>query len=120
MVESLVDFHGTIILGPYVKWFLDKLGPEGLYQLLAGWEDKTAVAVCTFAFSAGGSEDVLLFQGKTNGQIVLPRGPRDFGWDCCFQPTGFDQTYAELRKEVKNTISHRYKALDLLRAHFAK
>lgn len=87
--------------------------------MLAGWEDKTAVAVCTFAYLPGDSDEVLLFQGKTDGEIVLPRGPTDFGWDCCFQPKGYEQTYAELRKDIKNTISHRYKALDKLRDHFA-
>lgn len=107
-------------IGPYIKWFLDKLGPEGLHQLLSGWEDKSATAVCTFAYSSGESEEVILFQGKTEGDIVSPRGPRDFGWDPCFQPKGYDKTYAELPKTVKNEISHRYKALSLLREHFSK
>lgn len=107
------------LAGPYIKWFLDKLQPEGLHRLLTGWEDKSAVAVCTYAYSPGdGSDEVLLFQGRTDGQIVLPRGPRDFGWDCCFQPDGYELTYAELPKDIKNTISHRYRALDRLRAHF--
>lgn len=105
--------------GPYIKWFLDKLGPEGLYQMLNGWEDKTAEAVCTFAYCSGKLEDpVLLFQGKTQGTIVSPRGSRDFGWDSCFQPLDNDKTYAELPKEVKNKISHRSKALEKLKEYF--
>ncbi|KAK7889329.1 hypothetical protein WMY93_024889 [Mugilogobius chulae] len=86
------------------KWFLDKLKPEGLYKLLAGFEDKSAWALCTFAFCAGKGEEVQLFRGITEGHIVEPRGPRDFGWDPCFQPDGYEKTYAELPKEVKNTI----------------
>lgn len=27
-----------------------------------------------------------------------------------FQPDGYDQTYAELSKEIKNTISHRFES----------
>ncbi|XP_056379227.1 inosine triphosphate pyrophosphatase [Hyla sarda] len=105
--------------GPYIKWFLDKLKPEGLHRMLAGFEDKSAYALCTFAYSRGEPEEpVLLFRGKTPGQIVSPRGPRDFGWDPCFQPDGFDQTYAELPKEVKNSISHRYRALKELSDYF--
>uniref|UniRef100_A0A8V0YFL3 XTP/dITP diphosphatase n=1 Tax=Gallus gallus TaxID=9031 RepID=A0A8V0YFL3_CHICK len=105
--------------GPYIKWFLEKLKPEGLYKLLAGFEDKSAYALCTFAFSTGNPEEpVKLFKGQTHGVIVEPRGPRDFGWDPCFQPDGYDQTYAELPKAVKNSISHRYRALSELSAFF--
>lgn len=106
--------------GPYIKWFLEKLEPEGLYKLLTGWEDKSAVAVCTFAYCPADCDDtdVLLFQGRTNGNIVSPRGKRDFGWDCVFQPDGYAETYAELPTEKKNLISHRFKALDKMRNHF--
>ncbi|XP_047936132.2 inosine triphosphate pyrophosphatase isoform X1 [Anser cygnoides] len=91
----------------------------GLYKLLAGFEDKSAYALCTFAFSTGNPEEpVKLFKGQTHGLIVEPRGPRDFGWDPCFQPDGYDQTYAELPKAVKNSISHRYRALSELSAFF--
>ncbi|XP_018422338.1 PREDICTED: inosine triphosphate pyrophosphatase isoform X1 [Nanorana parkeri] len=105
--------------GPYIKWFLEKLKPEGLHRMLAGFDDKSAYALCTFAYSTGNPDDpVLLFRGKTLGQIVSPRGPRDFGWDPCFQPDGYEQTYAELPKEVKNSISHRYRALKEMSDYF--
>uniref|UniRef100_A0A6V7M2J9 Inosine triphosphate pyrophosphatase n=1 Tax=Bracon brevicornis TaxID=1563983 RepID=A0A6V7M2J9_9HYME len=107
--------------GPYIKWFLDKLGPEGLYNMLAAWEDKSAEALCTFAYSSGNPEDgIILFEGRTKGTIVSPRGPRDFGWDPIFQPDGYAETYAELPKSVKNQISHRSKALEQLREYFMK
>lgn len=87
--------------------------------MLTGWEDKSAYAVCTFAYSPGEeNDDVLLFQGKTEGHIVSPRGTREFGWDPCFQPLGYDKTYAELPKEEKNKISHRSKALQEFKKHF--
>ncbi|XP_033738847.1 inosine triphosphate pyrophosphatase-like [Pecten maximus] len=105
--------------GPYIKWFLKSVGPEGLYKMLAGFEDKTACAMCTFAYSDGKKDsEIKLFVGKTEGSIVDPRGPRDFGWDPCFQPTGFKETYAEMPKSTKNTISHRYRAVDKFRSHF--
>lgn len=112
--------------GPYIKWFLEKLNPEGLHRLLHGFEDKSAYALCTFALYEGQSSNssspedaaILTFSGKTDGEIVSPRGPRDFGWDPCFQPVGCDQTYAEMPKQQKNSISHRYKALNALKQHF--
>ena len=51
--------------GPYIKWFLDKLGPVGLHAMLVGFENKGAQAVCTFAYCEGKPDDeVLLFQGQ--------------------------------------------------------
>uniref|UniRef100_A0A8C9M362 XTP/dITP diphosphatase n=1 Tax=Panthera tigris altaica TaxID=74533 RepID=A0A8C9M362_PANTA len=92
--------------GPYIKWFLEKLKPE-------------AYALCTFALSTGDpSEPVRLFRGRTSGRIVVPRGCRDFGWDPCFQPDGYEQTYAEMPKAEKNTISHRFRALLELQKYF--
>merc|ERR1712166_1718580 len=103
--------------GPYIKWFLDKTGHEGLNNLLAAYPDKSAVALCVFSYSAGPDTEPLTFAGCTAGTIVPARGPIDFGWDPVFLPDGFDQTYAELDKSVKNSISHRYRALELLKKH---
>ena len=81
--------------------------------MLAGFDDKSAEAVCIFAYHSGESgADVKLFVGRTPGTIVAPRGPSTFGWDPCFQPNGFEQTYAEMAKEQKNKISHRGKAME--------
>ncbi|RLV89960.1 Inosine triphosphate pyrophosphatase [Spathaspora sp. JA1] len=101
--------------GPYIKWFLKSIGLQGLVQMLSGFEDKSANAICTFGYCQGPGFEVKLFQGITEGEIVSSRGPTDFGWDSVFQPKGFDQTYAEMEKSVKNTISHRYRALDKVR-----
>ena len=48
-----------------------------------------------------------MFVGRTQGCIVPSRGATAFGWDPVFQPEGFQETYAEMDKTVKNTISHR-------------
>lgn len=91
--------------------------------MLSAWDDKSAYAMCIFGYSDGskdesGEYNVQLFEGRTPGVIVEPRGPTDFGWDPCFQPEGFTQTYAELPKDTKNTISHRFRALDAFKKHF--
>ena len=111
---------GIVSSGPYIKWFENALGPEGLHRMLEGWEDKSAYALCTFGYCDGSTEEapVLLFQGRADGTIVSPRGPRDFGWDPCFQPLGYDLTFAEMPKDLKNSMSHRGKALEKLRNHF--
>lgn len=53
---------------------------KGLNKLLAGFEDKTADAVCVMAFCAGPHSTVHLFTGRTPGRIVPARGPNNFGW----------------------------------------
>lgn len=105
--------------GPYVKWFLKNVGPAGLHKMLAGFEDKSATAVCTFGF-ADIDGSIHLFRGETHGTIVEPRGPDTFGWDSCFQPDGYNQTYAEMPKEKKNQISHRLKAVLKLKDYFVQ
>lgn len=47
------------------KWFLEKLGHEGLNNLLMAYYDKSASAVCTFAYSQGPGHEPLIFQGRT-------------------------------------------------------
>ncbi|TFK28956.1 inosine triphosphate pyrophosphatase [Coprinopsis marcescibilis] len=101
--------------GPYIKHFLGSLGHEGLNRMLAGFEDKGASAICTFAYSAGPGTEPIVFEGRTEGALVPARGPPVFGWDACFEPLGYDLTYAEIPADEKNKISHRYKALDKLR-----
>lgn len=60
----------------------------------------------------------IFYVGRTDGRIVEPRGETNFGWDPCFEPEGFSQTYAEMGSAIKNTISHRSKALTQLRNYF--
>ncbi|CAK7217852.1 nucleoside triphosphate pyrophosphohydrolase ham1 [Sporothrix bragantina] len=104
--------------GAYIKWFMASLGHDGLNKLLAGHENKSAQAVCTFAYCKGPGEEPILFQGVTKGKIVPARGPANFGWDPIFEYEG--ETYAEMDKAKKNTISHRYKALQQLRKYFSQ
>ncbi|KAK5989707.1 Inosine triphosphate pyrophosphatase [Cladobotryum mycophilum] len=99
--------------GPYIKWFFEKLGCEGLNKLLAAYPDKTAQAVCTFAYCEGPGHEPILFQGRTNGKIVPVRGLAGFGWDPIFEYNG--QTYAEMDVTEKNKISHSFQALDKLK-----
>ncbi|CAH9071933.1 unnamed protein product [Cuscuta europaea] len=106
--------------GPYIKWFLQKIGHEGLNNLIMAYEDKSAYAMCIFSLALGPNTEPITFVGKTPGKIVAARGPNDFGWDPIFQPYGYEQTYAEMPKDEKNKISHRSKALTLVKSHFAE
>lgn len=55
------------------------------------------------------------FEGIVNGEIIRERrGGEGFGYDPIFQPDGYDQTFAELGKDIKNHISHRARATQKL------
>jgi inosine triphosphate pyrophosphatase len=73
---------------------------------------------CIFAYAEGPGVEPVVFVGRTEGKIVPARGPLDFGWDPIFEPDGYDKTYAELDKEIKNTISHRGRSLGKVKAYF--
>ena len=59
-----------------------------------------------------------VFEGKCEGSIAMTlSGSGGFGYDPLFIPSGFTLSFAELGEEVKNRISHRARALDLVKEH---
>lgn len=53
-----------------------------------------------------------IFEGEVTGEIIQEKqGSGGFGYDPVFMPTGYDKTFAELGLEIKNSISHRGKAV---------
>ena len=130
------------------KWFLQALGHEGLNNLLMAYEDKSAQAVCTFAYCSGPGHEPIIFEGRVTVSCTLPLAhittesckgqnsarSRSYrlryfmlsclsifdalrltgaGWDPIFEFDG--ETYAEMEKAKKNTLSHRAVALSKLK-----
>jgi len=61
---------------------------------------------------------VHVFEGEVTGTIAHePRGSTGFGYDPLFIPTGYRSTFAELGPEIKNSISHRAKAVEKLKEY---
>jgi len=74
---------------------------------------------CVIALARQG-ELLGTFEGIVEGTIVeRARGLHGFGYDPIFVPRGFEETFAELPGEVKDTISHRAKAVRRLTARLA-
>lgn len=74
---------------------------------------------CVIALARQG-ELLGTFEGIVEGAIVEPpRGLNGFGYDPIFVPRGFEETFAELPPEMKNTISHRARAIRGLTAGLA-
>jgi XTP/dITP diphosphohydrolase len=72
------------------------------------------VAVLCLAWPDGHDELAL---GRVEGELVdPPRGAGGFGYDPMFQPTGREQTFAEMALAEKQALSHRGRAFRRLLA----
>ncbi len=84
-----------------------------LLKNLSGEKNRRAQFRTVIALIRGDRED--LFTGVCTGTIAEEtRGTSGFGYDSAFIPDGYEQTFAELGEAVKNQISHRAKATQLL------
>jgi XTP/dITP diphosphohydrolase len=61
---------------------------------------------------ASQSELLGSFGGVVRGKVVLEElGESGFGYDSLFIPQGYTETFGELQSEIKNSLSHRGRAL---------
>jgi XTP/dITP diphosphohydrolase len=82
-----------------------------LLDEMAGVLDRKARFRCTMVLAKDGVEQAH-FSGSVEGRLVdAVHGAGGFGYDPLFVPSGYDKTFAELGNEVKNTLSHRSRAL---------
>lgn len=59
-----------------------------------------------------GNKTTKLIEGIVNGSIITEkRGAAGFGYDAIFVPEGYDKTFGELGMDIKNSISHRARAV---------
>lgn len=78
---------------------------------MAGKSQRSAHFRCTMVLAESGRE-LANFSGTVEGRIIdEARGAKGFGYDPLFIPEGHDATFAELGEDVKNTLSHRSRAL---------
>ncbi len=74
--------------------------------------ERGAEFVCAVALIENSAEDIKIFKGTCRGYIIEEkRGNNGFGYDPVFYYPEYSATLAELGDDIKNKISHRYKAL---------
>lgn len=100
LVEDVgLEFCALVKLpGPYVKWFIESAGEEACCRMLDGFEDKSAIARCTFGYFDG--KQISFFDSEARGYISdHPKGDNGFGWDKIFINDGYNVTRAEMTPE---------------------
>jgi XTP/dITP diphosphohydrolase len=59
------------------------------------------------------------FSGTVNGKISQePKGHNGFGYDPIFIPDGYKKTFGEMKADLKDKISHRYRAFNKIKRYF--
>jgi XTP/dITP diphosphohydrolase len=72
---------------------------------------RSARFLCTMVIARDGKALVHLV-GSVEGRILdAPSGAEGFGYDPLFAPQSYDRSFAELGAEIKNSLSHRGRAL---------
>jgi XTP/dITP diphosphohydrolase len=98
--------------GGLTQIFWDKIGADKFSDLFGKGSDTSVIARTHVGFCDG--KKYFTFNGEIEGNISeIPKGNRDFQWDCVFIPNGFTQTFSELG-DKKNEISMRRIALEKL------
>ena len=88
----------------------DTANNKKLLDELAKYTNRKAIFVTTITLIL--NNQIFFFNGAINGTIAMePKGIKGFGYDPLFIPQGYQSTFAELKKDVKNKISHRVIAL---------
>jgi XTP/dITP diphosphohydrolase len=103
-------------------------GTDNRRALLAALDDEYERAAqfrTVVALAAPGDGATRCVEGVCRGHVTREeRGEAGFGYDAVFvpegQPEGRAQTFAEMRPEAKNALSHRRRALDKMRAHLER
>lgn len=87
-----------------------------LLKNMEGVENRRAYFACALALVYPNG-DVLTAEGRTYGKILFEEtGDGGFGYDCLFESEDLKKSFGVATAEEKNTVSHRFRALQSLLA----
>ncbi len=95
------QFRDTVVDDTSLEVVGAEIGPEVRWKLkdLESWLGHKAVFVCLLGIRRG--DEVYVFEGRVEGQIVAARG-EGFGFNPVFQPLGSSYTLAEEQQPHHN------------------
>ena len=93
----------------------DKANRETLLKNMDGMENRRAHFTCALALVYPDGREIVA-DGYTHGEILTEEsGEGGFGYDSLFFSDDLKKSFGEATSEEKNTVSHRFRALQELR-----
>ena len=112
-VESLNGVPGVFSARYAGKENSSEKNMQKLLDELKGISNRKAQFRTAICLNIEGKQ--FLFEGVCKGEILNQKqGEKGFGYDPIFKPNGFNNSFAEMTPEEKNTISHRGIAIQKL------
>ena len=85
---------------------------ERVLRELHGVQNRSAFFIANICVCSPNGEVIIESEAKCHGNIILnPRGKSGFGYDPIFEESSTRLTFAEMNNDIKDSCSHRGKAL---------
>jgi len=85
---------------------------ERVLRELDGFHNRSAFFIANICVCSPKGEVIIESEAKCHGNIILnPRGKSGFGYDPIFEENSTRLTFAEMNNDIKESCSHRGKAL---------
>ncbi|ABO16926.1 Xanthosine triphosphate pyrophosphatase [Prochlorococcus marinus str. MIT 9301] len=85
---------------------------ERVLRELDGVQNRSAFFIANICICSPNGEVIIESEAKCHGNIILnPRGKSGFGYDPIFEESSTRLTFAEMNNDIKDSCSHRGKAL---------
>ncbi len=85
---------------------------ERVLRELDGVQNRSAFFIANICVCSPNGEVIIESEAKCHGKIILnPRGISGFGYDPIFEESSTRLTFAEMNNDIKDSCSHRGKAL---------
>ena len=85
---------------------------ERVLRELNGVQNRSAFFIANICVCSPNGEVIIESEAKCHGNITLnPRGKSGFGYDPIFEESSTRLTFAEMNNDIKDSCSHRGKAL---------
>ena len=85
---------------------------ERVLKELDGVQNRSAFFIANICVCSPNGEVIIESEAKCHGNIILnPRGKSGFGYDPIFEESSTRLTFSEMNNDIKDSFSHRGKAL---------